>query len=359
MRFCCFGEIILSLGPVVLDIEGLQVTASDKKRLLHPLTGGVILFKRNFSSYQQLTRLTAEIRALRNPSLLITVDHEGGRVQRFQQDFTHLPAMCELGKIWDEQPSRAKYLAQQVGYILAAELKASGIDLSFTPVLDINYGKSCVIGDRSFHRDPQAVADLAHYLMLGLKSAGMMAVGKHFPGHGYIQADTHLEITTDHRTYADIEMDDLVPFRQMINFELAGIMSAHITYPQVDKNPTSFSSKWLKDILRSELQFDGCIFSDDLSMQGASFYGDIVTRAEAALNAGCDMILVCNNPQSLDELLTGLKWDVSPVSLARMMRMHGKQKNPSITELRETTYYVNTIQEISGIGFSSRELPLL
>lgn len=349
----------MSLGPVMLDIEGLQLTADDKKRLLHPLTGGVILFTRNFFSYQQLTSLIAEIRALRSPSLLIAVDHEGGRVQRFQQDFTRLPAMRELGKIWDKQAGRAKHLAQQVGYILAAELKASGIDLSFTPVLDIDYGQSCIIGDRAFHREPQAIADLAHYLMLGLKSAGVMAVGKHFPGHGYIRTDTHVEVTVDHRAYVDIEMDDLIPFRQMIDFGLAGVMSAHITYPKVDKNPASFSSKWLKDILRGELQFDGCVFSDDLSMQGAAYFGGIVTRAESALKAGCDMILVCNNPQSVDELLTGLQWDVPVVSLVRMMRMHGKQHNPAITELRESANYVKAMQEISRIGFNSRELPLL
>lgn len=350
----------MSLGPVMLDIEGLQLTACDKKRLLHPLTGGVILFTRNFSSYPQLTTLVAEIRAVRNPSLLIAVDHEGGRVQRFQQDFTRLPAMGELGLIWDKQPGRAKKLAQQVGYILAAELKASGIDLSFTPVLDIDYGQSCIIGDRAFHRKPQAIAELAHYLMLGMKSAGMMAVGKHFPGHGYIPADTHLEATVDNRAYADIAMDDLIPFRQMIHFGLAGMMSAHIIYPRIDETPATFSGKWLKAILRDELQFEGCIFSDDLSMQAAAAYGGgIVARAEAALKAGCDMILVCNSPQSVDELLDGLQWDVSAVSLARMMRMHGKQHNPTITELRESAHYVKAIRDISSVGFDSRELPLL
>lgn len=348
----------MSLGPVMLDIEGLRLTVNDKKRLCHSLTGGVILFARNFSSYQQLTTLISEIRALRSPSLLIAVDHEGGRVQRFQQDFTRLPAMRELGRIWDKQPGRAKHLAQQVGYILAAELKASGIDLSFTPVLDIDYGQSCIIGDRAFHRKPQAIADLAHYLMLGLKAAGMMAVGKHFPGHGYIRADTHHEATIDDRAYADIEMDDLIPFRQMIHFGLVGLMSAHIIYPKIDKNPATFSEKWLKTILRDELQFEGCIFSDDLSMQAAVAYGSIVARAEAALRAGCDMILICNNPQSADELLTGLQWQVPAVSLARIMRMHGKQHNRTVTELRESANYVKAIREISGIGFHNQELPL-
>ncbi len=350
---------MMSLGPVMIDVEGTQLSADDKKRLLHPLTGGVILFTRNFSSHQQLPELTAEIRALRNPALLIAVDHEGGRVQRFQQDFTRLPAMRELGKIWDKQPARAKHLAQQVGYILAAELKARGIDLSFTPVLDIDYGQSCIIGDRAFHRKPQAIADLAHYLMLGLNSAGMMAVGKHFPGHGYIRTDTHLEVTIDDRAYADIEMDDLNPFRQMIHFGLAGLMSAHITYPQIDKNPATFSGKWLKAILRDELQFEGCVFSDDLSMQAAAAYGGIVTRAEAALKAGCDMILVCNSPQRVDELMAGLQWDVPAVSLARMMRMHGKRYHTTMIGLRERADYVKAMQEISGIGFNSREMTLL
>lgn len=349
----------MSLGPVMLDIEGLRLTASDKKRLLHPLTGGVILFTRNFLSYQQLTALIAEIRALRSPSLLVAVDHEGGRVQRFRQDFTRLPAMGELGLIWDKQPGRAKQLAQQVGYILAAELKAAGIDLSFTPVLDIDYGQSCIIGDRAFHRKPQAIADLAHALMLGMKSAGMVAVGKHFPGHGYIRGDTHLEATVDDRAYADIAMDDLIPFRQMIHFGLAGMMSAHIVYSKIDKAPATFSGKWLKTILRDELQFEDCIFSDDLSMQAAAAYGGIVARAEAALNAGCDMIVVCNDSQSVDELLDGLQWDVSAVTLARIMRMHGRQHNPTITELRESANYVKALREISNIGFDRRELPLL
>jgi beta-N-acetylhexosaminidase len=348
-----------SLGPVMIDVEGSQLSADDKRRLLHPLIGGVILFTRNFSSYQQLIELTAEIRALRNPALLIAVDHEGGRVQRFQQEFTRLPAMRELGIIWDKNPPRAKHLAQQVGYILAAELKACGIDLSFTPVLDIDYGQSCIIGDRAFHRKPHAIADLAHYLMLGLKSSGMMAVGKHFPGHGFIQADTHLETTVDDRAYADIDMDDLIPFKRMIHFGLVGMMSAHITYPKIDNTPATFSNKWLKTILRDELQFEGCVFSDDLSMQAAVSYGGIIERAEAALKAGCDMILVCNNLQSVDELLAGLRCDISAVSLARIMRMHGKQQNHTIIELRESAGYAQAIREISSIGLHNQELPLL
>ena len=255
----------MSIGPVMLDVKGTQLTAGDRKRLQHPLTGGVILFSRNYSSLRQLTELTSEIHSLRNPPLLIAVDHEGGRVQRFRENFTRLPAMRELGRIWDEHPSQARHLTHQTGYVLAAELRACGVDLSFTPVLDVDHGQSGIIGDRAFHRKPQAISDLAHSLMLGLKTGGMAAVGKHFPGHGYIEADSHIEVPVDNRTYADIEMDDLVPFRQMIDFGLAGIMPAHVIYPSVDARPAGFSKIWLKEILRGELGFDGCIFSDDLT----------------------------------------------------------------------------------------------
>ncbi|MDO8436902.1 MAG: beta-N-acetylhexosaminidase [Nitrosomonadaceae bacterium] len=348
----------MSLGPIMLDIEGTQLTALDRKRLQHPLTGGVILFSRNYSSLRQLTELTTEIHSLRNPPLLIAVDHEGGRVQRFRENFTRLPAMRELGRIWDEHPGQARHLTQQTGYVLAAELRACGVDLSFTPVLDVDHGQSCIIGDRAFHRKPQAIADLAHSLMLGLKTGGMAAVGKHFPGHGYIEADSHIEIPVDKRTYADIEMDDLVPFRQMIDFGLAGIMPAHVIYPSVDARPAGFSKIWLKEILRSELGFDGCIFSDDLSMEGAAVAGNIVQRAQAAFSAGCDMALVCNNPQAADELLAGLQWGVPAISLVRLARMRGRPHPDSMVKLHEDAHFVKAVKEIGGIGISSGELPL-
>ena len=348
----------MSLGPVMLDIAGTQLTSEDKTRLLHPLTGGVILFSRNFSSVQQLTELTSEIHELKRPQLLIAVDHEGGRVQRFKEDFTQLPAMRHLGEIWDKHPHQAQHLARQVGFVLASELTACGVDLSFTPVLDIDHGQSCVIGDRAFHYKPEAIASLAHSLMLGLRSAGMMAVGKHFPGHGYIRADSHIELAVDNRPYVDIELDDLIPFRQMVNFGMAGMMAAHVIYPQVDKFSAGFSSKWLKDILRGTLEFEGCIFSDDLSMQGTAHMGNIVKRTEAALNAGCDMVLVCNNPQDVDELLQHLQWDMSATSLARIVRMHGKRNVDGMMKLREHNDFVKAVREISGIGLDSRELPL-
>ena len=348
----------MNLGPVMLDVLGTELTDEDRKRLKHPLVGGVILFSRNYTSQAQLARLTAEIHGLRNPHLLIAVDHEGGRVQRFRDGFTRLPPMRALGELWDEHPNRAKKLAHQTGWVLAAELRASGVDFSFTPVLDIDYGSSGVIGDRAFHRNPQAIADLAHSLMLGLKQGGMAAVGKHFPGHGFVRADSHLEIPVDERDYADIEVDDLVPFKQMIDFGLAGMMPAHVIYPKVDALPAGFSKVWLKDILRREMGFDGVIFSDDLSMEGAAGVGGVVKRAEMALAAGCDMVLVCNKPASADELLAGLKWSMPAPSLARLIRMHGKLHPESWSKLHEDPHYVAAVHAVGSLGVSSGDLPL-
>ncbi len=347
----------MSLGPLMLDIVGTELTDDDKKRLTHPLTGGVILFSRNFSSRKQLTTLTTEIHELRTPPLLIAVDHEGGRVQRFKEDFTKLPAMRELGRIWDKHKARAHQLSKQVGFVLATELLVSGVDLSFTPVLDIDYGQSHVIGDRAFHRNPQVISDLAHYLMLGLKAGGMQAVGKHFPGHGYIRADSHLEKSIDQRRYVDIEMEDMVPFQRMIHFSLNGIMAAHVIYPEVDRYPAGFSQIWLRDILRKELQFEGCIFSDDLSMQGAAHFKSITERATAALDAGCDMILVCNDTQAVDELLNTLRWDISAASLARLARMRGKRNFTSMAKLREDIDYIQAMHGISTIDDPKTALP--
>lgn len=348
----------MGLGPVMLDVLGTTLTAEDEARLRHPLVGGVILFSRNYESTRQLTELCASIRALRSPALLIAVDHEGGRVQRFREGFTRIPPMRELGKIWDEHPKRAKHLAQQVGFVLAAELRACGVDFSFTPVLDVDYGSSGVIGDRAFHYEPQAIAELAHSLLLGLKQGGMHTVGKHFPGHGFVRADSHLEIPVDDRSYTDIELSDLIPFRQMVNFGLTAVMPAHVIYPKVDKQPAGFSKKWLKDILRGELGFEGCIFSDDLSMEGATVAGGIVQRAEAALNAGCDMVLVCNKPASADELLAGLKWEMPVTSKARLVQMRGRAHPLTEPQLHEQTEFVQALHGIATIGSGTAELPL-
>lgn len=348
----------MGLGPVMLDISGAQLTAEDEARLRHPLTGGVILFARNYQSPGQLAELTAAIHALRTPPLLIAVDHEGGRVQRFRDGFTRLPAMRKLGEIWDAHPQRARHLAQQTGYVLAAELRACGVDFSFTPVLDVDYGQSSVIGDRAFHSDPQAIAELAHSLLLGLKQGGMHSVGKHFPGHGFVRADSHLDIPVDDREFVDIELCDLIPFRQMVNYGLTAVMPAHVIYPRIDNRPAGFSPVWLKQILRGQLGFDGVIFSDDLSMEGATVAGGIVQRAKAALSAGCDMVLVCNKPESADELLRGLDWEMPATSKARLAQMRGKAHPESLVQLHEQQHFLKALNEIAGIGMSNAELPL-
>jgi beta-N-acetylhexosaminidase len=347
----------IPLGPVMLDVAGTTLTADDRARLRHPLTGGVILFSRNFESCAQLVQLTAEIHALRNPPLIIAVDHEGGRVQRFREGFTRIPPMRELGLVWDHDRRRAATLAHALGFVLAAELRVHGVDLSFTPVLDVDYGNSSVIGDRAFHSQPEAIAELATAVMHGLREGGMAAVGKHFPGHGHVRADSHHEVPVDDRPLADIENEDLIPFRRLIDAGLGGIMPAHVIYPAVDAAPAGFSAIWLKRILRGELGFDGVIFSDDLSMEGASVAGGVVDRGRAALSAGCDMVLVCNNPQSADELLHGLEYAMPAVALARLARIHGRMHATDAVRLREDARYVAALHAISGLGAHSRELP--
>lgn len=347
----------IPLGPVMLDVAGTTLTADDCARLRHPLTGGVILFSRNFESCAQLAQLTAEIHALRNPPLIIAVDHEGGRVQRFREGFTRIPPMRELGLVWDHDRRRAATLAHALGFVLAAELRVHGVDLSFTPVLDVDFGNSSVIGDRAFHSRPEAIAELATAVMHGLREGGMAAVGKHFPGHGHVRADSHHEVPVDDRPLADIESEDLIPFRRLIDAGLGGIMPAHVIYPAVDAAPAGFSAIWLKRILRGELGFDGVIFSDDLSMEGASVAGGVVDRGRAALSAGCDMVLVCNNPQSADELLHGLEYAMPAVALARLARIHGRMHATDAVRLREDARYVAALHAISGLGAHSRELP--
>ena len=293
-----------AFAPVMLDVVGTSLSTEDIRRIQHPLTGGVILFARNYQNRAQLTALTAAIHAAR-PGIVIAVDHEGGRVQRFKTDgFTHLPAMRKLGALWDKDVLAATKAATDVGYVLAAELRACGVDLSFTPVLDLDYGESGVIGDRAFHRDARVVALLAKSLNHGLALAGMLNCGKHFPGHGFVKADSHLEIPVDERTLKEILAEDAAPY-DWLGMSLAGVMPAHVIYPKVDKHPAGFSRKWLT-MLRKDFGFDGIIFSDDLSMEGASVAGTVIDGAHAALDAGCDMVLICNSPDKADQLLDGL-----------------------------------------------------
>lgn len=346
----------MSLGPVMLDIEGTELNENDIRRLQHPLVGGIILFTRNYQSPEQLKALTTAIHKVRQPPLLIAVDHEGGRVQRFREGFTRIPPMRELGKVWDHNPRKARQLAEEAGWILAAELRAHGVDFSFTPVLDIDYGNSGVIGDRAFHRNTQAIAELANSLMHGLRKGGMAGVGKHFPGHGFVAADSHVAIPVDEREFDRIAEEDLQPFRRMIDDGLAAIMPAHVIYPQVDDKPAGFSERWLQKVLRQRLGFNGVIFSDDLSMEGAVVAGDVTQRALAALHAGCDMVLLCNRPDLADELLHNLKWDISAVSLARLARMHGKLHPPTMVALHENAEFVRALHALSGLGMEEGAL---
>ncbi len=346
----------MSLGPVMLDVLGTELTDEDVKRLQHPLVGGVILFSRNYHSPEQLQHLTQQIRAVRSPHLLIAVDHEGGRVQRFRDGFTSIPAMREFGKIWDVHPKKAKHLAHLAGWILAAELRAHGVDFSFTPVLDMDYGDSLVIGNRAFHSNPVAIHDLAFALMQGLKQGGMQAVGKHFPGHGFVHADSHVDIPVDERVFDAIAQHDLQPFRNMIDDGLAAIMPAHVIYPAVDSKPAGFSRLWLQKVLRERLGFDGVIFSDDLSMEGASVAGDVTARALAALEAGCDMVLLCNRPDLADQLLSSLKYPTNAVSMARLVRMHGALHPPSMVQLHEDGEFVSALKQIGLVGKQELDL---
>jgi beta-N-acetylhexosaminidase len=306
----------LPLGPVVLDPTGAALTEDDLRRLRHPAVGGVILFARNFESPAQLQALTRDIRALREPQLLIGVDHEGGRVQRFTEGFTALPPMRSLGHLWDRDRESGRAAAHAAGYVIGSELAAHGLDFSFTPVLDLDYGASSVIGDRALHYDPLAVGALGSALVRGLADGGMSAVGKHFPGHGYAAADSHTAVPTDDRPLAEILRKDLLPYGPAIEAGLAGVMPAHVIYPKIDAEPAGYSRVWLQEVLRGKLGFNGLVFSDDLSMEGASTAGGVAERAHAALNAGCDMVLLCGDPEGQDRLLASLQ-ESTPTAAAR------------------------------------------
>jgi beta-N-acetylhexosaminidase len=309
----------------MLDVAGIELEQEDRERLAHPLVGGVILFSRNFASPAQLRLLTGEILALRDPHLLIAVDHEGGRVQRFREGFAALPPMRTLGQLWDSDRRQASDEAARFGLVIASELAAHGVDFSFTPVLDLDYGQSAVIGNRAFHRNPDAVAQLASALCRGLRAGGMAAVGKHFPGHGFVAADSHDATPVDDRELALLESDDLVPFVALIADGLEGVMPAHVLYPAVDSRPAGFSSVWLRTILRERMGFDGMIFSDDLSMAGAGGAGDVIARADAARAAGCDMVLVCNDAPAADQLLSRWQPAPSPDFARRAARMERRR----------------------------------
>lgn len=325
-------KVRLPPGPAVIDVLGPALADEDRERLRHPAAGAVILFSRNYQNPDQLRLLTEEIRRLREPELAVCVDHEGGRVQRFREGFTAIPAMRELGRLWDRDREAGRRTARAAAYVAAAELGALGVDFSFAPVLDLDYGASGVIGDRALHFDPIAVSALAAALIQGFADAGVAAVGKHFPGHGFAEADSHVAAPVDKRPLAAIMKKDVVPYRAAIEAGLAAVMPAHVVYPQVDREPAGYSRVWLQDILRGKLGFQGLIFSDDLSMEGASAAGGPPERARAALAAGCDMVLLCNDPAGQDRLLESLKGVPlqNPQRLDRMRKQGGRDLRKSV-----------------------------
>ena len=311
---------------------GTALTDEDRERLRHPAAGAAILFARNYENTQQLIALTSEVEKLREPYLPVCVDHEGGRVQRFREGFTAIPAMRTLGRLWDRDRDAAVEAARAAAYVAGAELGVHGVDFSFAPVLDLDYGGSSVIGDRALHFDPNAVGTLASAIVQGFADAGMAAVGKHFPGHGYALADTHSDVARDERPLADILKKDMAPYRAALQAGLAAVMPAHVIYTQCDSEPAGYSKYWLQEVLRGKLGFDGLVFSDDLSMAGASTAGGPPERARAALEAGCDMVLLCNDPSGLDRLLESLK-DVAlakPERLDRMRKKGGRDLRKSV-----------------------------
>jgi beta-N-acetylhexosaminidase len=331
----------MSLGPLMIDLAGTEVVAEELELLRHPLVGGVILFTRNYLDPTQLSALVGAIHAARSPPLIIAVDQEGGRVQRFRGGFSLLPPARRLGHEYDQNPRLALRLARALGWLMAAELRAHGVDISFAPCVDLDYGVG-IIGDRAFHPAAEAVGQLAAAWMHGMRDAGMAATAKHFPGHGAVVADSHLTLPVDRRPLADLAAD-LSPYRRLISNGLPAVMVAHVLFPGVDQAPASLSPCWIRDVLRGELGFQGVVFTDDLSMGGAAAaYGDVVTRARRALSAGCDMLPVCNNRASVLELLTRLDVEPEPASSLRLVRLHGRAGAPDRAALEASPQWIES-----------------
>ena len=315
----------MSIGPLMIDLQGSEINQQEREWLSHPAVGGVILFSRNYQDRKQLSSLIAELHTLKKPKLLVAVDQEGGRVQRFRDGFTEYPPMRLLGKIYDKDPGKGLLLCELLACHLATELREVGVDFTFAPILDLDTGKSQVIGDRAFHSDIDAVSALASRFMLGLRKGGMESVGKHFPGHGTVTADSHFECPVDHRYENDLLLADMIPFQRLADHGIAGMMSAHVIYEHVDDKPASFSHYWLTNILREKIGFQGVIFSDDLSMKGAHIVGDIRQRLQVALDAGSDMVLICNQPEDIPAALEQLDDYNNPSSQLRLARFHGRK----------------------------------
>ncbi|WP_293650018.1 beta-N-acetylhexosaminidase [Thiolapillus sp.] len=345
-------------GPLMLDLAGTVLTPEERELLLHPATGGVILFSRNYETPEQVRALVKEIHDLRSPALLVSVDQEGGRVQRFREGFSRLPAASKFGVLHSSHPQKAIDAAHHIGWLMAAELRAVGVDFSFAPVLDLQTDISQVIGDRAFSDDPLVVGKLAFSWVAGAREVGMPSVGKHFPGHGCVEADSHLDLPVDKRRFSEIWDHDLLPFRHMVENNLEGLMPAHVVYAAVDDRPVGYSPYWIQEVLRQRMGFGGVVFSDDLSMAAANIGGDYSERAAAALDAGCDMILVCNNPEGASEVLTSLAEYCDPVSQVRLARMHGKGQVSS-GDLREDPRWLRAMEYLNLLdGEESLDLEL-
>jgi beta-N-acetylhexosaminidase len=339
----------MSLGPLMIDLAGTRITDEERELLRHPLVGGVILFSRNYQNPGQLTELVAAVHAERSPPLIVAVDQEGGRVQRFREGFSRLPPARRIGHEYDLDARAGVALARSMGWLMAAELRAHGVDISFAPDVDLDLGVSEVIGDRAFHRSAQAVGQLGLGWMQGMREAGMAATAKHFPGHGAVVADSHLSLPVDRRPLVDLT-DELAPYRRLIANGLPAVMVAHVLFSAVDPAPASLSALWIRDVLRGELMFQGVVFADDLSMGGAAAaYGDIVTRARQALAAGCDMLPVCNNRPSVIELLQRLDLEPQPASSMRLVRLHGRPESPARAQLERTGEWANARAQLARI----------
>lgn len=346
----------MTLGPLMVDLEGTSIGETEKDLLRQPEVGGVILFTRNFESVEQITDLVEQIHNLKSPKILVAVDHEGGRVQRFHEGFSKIPAAAIYAKTAKNDLQKSRQLAEDAGWLMAVELRACGIDFSFAPVLDLAHGLSGVIGDRAFHSKPATVATLAYAFMHGMNKAGMQAVGKHFPGHGGVVEDSHVAMPVDHRELEELLRTDIVPFENMIENKLAAIMPAHVIYDKVDDKPAGYSSFWIENILRQRLGFQGVVFSDDLSMEAAGVVGGFGERADAALTAGCDMALVCNHLDGAIEAAEYIRGYSNPTSQLRLVRMHG-ERDISWAQLKQNEHWQQVSSQIVALN-ESPELEL-
>ena len=341
----------MTLGPLMVDLEGTAISETERNLLQQPEVGGVILFTRNFESVEQITELVEEIHNIKSPKILVAVDHEGGRVQRFHEGFSRIPAAASYARVGKGDLQQSRQLSENAGWLMAVELRACGIDFSFAPVLDLAHGLSGVIGDRAFHSKPATVATLAYAFMHGMNKAGMQAVGKHFPGHGGVVEDSHVAMPVDHRELEELLRSDIVPFENMIENKLAAIMPAHVIYDKVDDKPAGYSSFWIENILRQRFGFQGVIFSDDLSMEAAGVVGGFGERADAALTAGCDMALICNHLDGAIEAAEYIKGYTNPTSQLRLVRMHGEH-DISWAQLKQNEHWQQVSEQIVALNDS-------